>query len=282
MARPRRGLWRLSRLPSHQATGRLEMNCLIASYAKAGRPTEARSRELEFPLRSKDPNPIGTPRRKPGEHVKVTDAVWMMSQAEYHFRRMKQLGLQPDARSFASDLAIAKGVAASSSSQLKYAENPPWLSRLHNARKSSVNSWEASQHGGNMNSGVIEAWEHIGNRRLGRTILKYVPCEMSRKCRELWHAWIVPSNHLPHIRYQMLRWLKFYVRAEKRDILGEPLDPRDAGWLAILALWQLHRARLSARIVRVSCHSLPDKAAILCDGCIICQGARFSPGLHAV
>lgn len=42
-------------------------------------------------------------------------------------------------------------------------------------------------------AGVIEAWEHIGNR------------------------------------YQMLRWLKLYLRAEARGILGELLDPRDAG-----------------------------------------------------
>jgi len=85
-----------------QATSRLEMNCLIEAYAIAGRPAEA--------IR--------------------------------HLREMGDLGLKPDARSFAS---------------------------------------------------VIKAWEQIGNR------------------------------------HQMLRWLKTFLRAERLNVTGEALDPRDAG-----------------------------------------------------
>lgn len=85
-----------------EATSRLEMNCIIEAYAKAGRPIEATR----------------------------------------HLRKMLDMDLRPDARSFAS---------------------------------------------------VIEAWEHIGNR------------------------------------YQMLRWLKLYLRAERMHVTGDPIDPRDAG-----------------------------------------------------
>lgn len=85
-----------------KATSRFEMNCLIEAFAKAGRPSEA--------IR--------------------------------HLREMSNLGLKPDARSFAS---------------------------------------------------VIKAWEHIGNR------------------------------------YEMLRWLKLYLRAERMNVTGDLMDPRDAG-----------------------------------------------------
>ena len=98
--------------------------------------------------------------------------------------------------------------------------------------------------------GVIEAWEHIGNRlKAGCPSLK--PTSTTRP------------------RYQMLRWLKLYLRAEARGILGELLDPRDAGHLGtwVLRPFDLHHA------VRRAVW----KASVLCPGRVVREGQKPHP-----